>query len=179
MLAGELYQAIDPELAVDYQRAMALMERFNASPAADPAGRRAILTELLGGIGDGSDVRPPMYCDYGMYISIGAGTFANFGVTFLDVAPIRIGNDVQIGPYVQFLTATHPLEPALRRDKWESAKPITIADNVWVGAGAIILPGVTIGENTVVGAGAIVTKDLPANVVAVGNPARIIRQLDA
>jgi maltose O-acetyltransferase len=108
---------------------------------------------------------------------IGARSFINYGAVFLDVATITIGEDVQVGPNVQFLTATHPVEAALRRAKWESAKPITIADNVWLGGGAIILPGISIGENTVVGAGAVVTKDLPANVIAVGTPARVIRPL--
>lgn len=177
MLAGDLYQADDPELAADYQRAMALLERFNASPAADGAARRALLAELLGSFGAQSEIRPPLYCDYGTYIHIGRGTFLNYGVTLLDVAPIRIGDDVQIGPHVQLLTATHPIAPGPRRDKWEAAQPITIGNNAWIGGGAIILPGITIGENTVVGAGAIVTRDLPANVVAVGNPARVMREI--
>lgn len=177
MLAGELYQGVDPEMAADYQRAMALMERFNASPASDIDGRRALLEQLLGSIGEDSEIRPPLYCDYGMYTHIGDRTFVNFGVTFLDVAPIRIGDDVQIATHVQFLTPTHPLDPEPRRDKWEAAKPITVGNNVWIGGGAIILPGVTIGNNTVVGAGAVVTADLPENVVAVGNPARVVRQL--
>lgn len=177
MLAGDLYQADDPELAADHQRAIALVERFNASSAVDREARQAILRELLGRLGDGSEIRPPLYCDYGIYTFIGARTFVNVGVTFLDVAPIRIGDDVQVGPHVQFLTATHPLEPGPRRDKWESAQPITIHDNVWLGGGAIVLPGITIGENTVVGAGSVVTRDLPANVLAVGSPARVIRHL--
>lgn len=177
MLAGELYQPDDPDLAADYQRAMTLMERFNASTAADPDRRVALLRELLGAIGTGSDIRPPLYCDYGQYITIGTGTFINFGAMMLDVAPITIGNDVQVGPNVQFLTPTHPLEAEPRRDKWESAEPITIGDNVWLGGGVIVCPGVTIGKNTVVGAGAIVTRDLPANVLAAGNPARVIRRL--
>lgn len=101
----------------------------------------------------------------------------NFGAILLDVARIRIGADVQLGPNVQLLTATHPLEPEPRRAKWESGKPITIGDNVWLGGGVIVCPGVTIGENTVVGAGAVVVRDLPANVVAVGNPARVVREL--
>ena len=118
-----------------------------------------------------------MYVDYGSSITIGAGTFVNYGLTALDVAPITIGADCQIGPNVQLLTPTHPVEPQPRRDKLEAAKPITIGDNVWLGGGVIVCPGVTIGDNTVVGAGAVVTRDLPANVVAGGNPARVIRQL--
>lgn len=177
MLAGELYIADDPELAADYLRAMDLMERFNAGPAADGEGRRAILRELLGHIGEGSAIRPPLYCDYGQYISIGTGTFVNMGAVMLDVAPITIGDDCQIGPNVQFLTPTHPLDPEPRRQKWEAAKPITLGDNVWLGGGVILCPGVTVGDNAVVGAGAVVTRDVPANVLAAGNPARVIRQL--
>lgn len=177
MLAGELYQADDEELRVDNLRGMALMEQFNATPAADSQRRVEILRDLLAGFGEGSEIRPPFYCDYGIYITIGSGTFINFGAVLLDVAPITIGDDVQFGPNVQLLTPTHPLEPAPRREKWEAAAPITIGDNVWLGGGTIVLAGVTIGENTVVGAGAVVTKDLPANVVAIGVPARVVRQL--
>jgi len=177
MLAGDLYIADDPELAADNRRAMVLLERFNASPAADGETRRAILRELLGAFGEGSEIRAPMYCDYGQYITIGNGTFLNFGAMLIDVAPITIGNDCQLGPNVQLLTPLHPVDPVPRRAKWEAAKPISLKDNVWLGGGVIALPGVTIGENTVVGAGAVVTKDLPANVVAVGNPARVIRRI--
>ncbi len=177
MLAGDLYVADDPELARESQRAATLMRRFNTSDPTDPHARRALLVELLGSFGDGAEIRPPLYCDYGYQIHIGAGTFINFGAVLLDVATISIGEDVQIGPNVQLLTPTHPIDPDARRAKLEAAKPITIGDNVWLGGGVIVLPGVTIGENTVVGAGAVVTKDLPANVVAVGNPARVIRQL--
>ncbi|MER7331437.1 MULTISPECIES: sugar O-acetyltransferase [unclassified Micromonospora] len=178
MLAGEPYIANEPEILADLDRAARLMERFNTSPAADPEGRLAALRDLLGEVGEETWVRPPFHCDYGRQIRIGPRSFVNFNAVFLDVAPITIGADVQIGPNVQLLTPTHPVEPGPRRDKWEAAKPITIGDNVWLGGGAIVLAGVTIGENTVVGAGAVVTKDLPANVVALGNPARVVRQLD-
>lgn len=178
MLAGELYIADDPMLAEEHQRAMALMEAFNRSPASRPEERRELLTQLLGGFGEGSVVRPPLYCDYGYRTRIGARTFVNFGLVVLDVGLISIGDDVQIGPNVQLLTATHPVEPGPRRDKWESARPVTIGDNVWLGGGVIVCPGVTIGENTVVGAGSVVTKDLPADVVAVGSPAHVVRSLD-
>ena len=178
MLAGDPYLADDPELAADNQRAMALMEEFNRTPAADPEGRRRILAELLGSLGEGTEIRPPFYCDYGHQTHVGARTFANFGLIALDVARITIGDDVQIGPNVQLLTPTHPLEPGPRRDKWEAAQPITIGDNVWLGGGVIVGPGVTIGADTVVGAGAVVTRDLPDGVLAVGNPARVVRRLD-
>lgn len=177
MLAGDLYIADDPQLAAESLRAAQLSARFNASDPADVEARRAILRELLGALGEGAEIRPPLRCDYGYQTFIGARTFINFGVIFLDVARITIGEDVQVGPNVQFLTATHPIEAAPRRAKLEAAKPIIIGDNVWLGGGVIVLPGVSIGENTVAGAGAVVTRDLPANVVAVGNPARVIRPL--
>jgi maltose O-acetyltransferase len=177
MLAGDLYIADDPQLTAESLRAMRLSAEFNATAADAGEERRRILSELLGSIGEGTEIRPPFRCDYGYQTHIGARTFANFGLIALDVARITIGDDVQIGPNVQLLTPTHPVEAEPRRDKLEAAKPITIGDNVWLGGGAIVLPGVTIGENTVVGAGAVVTKDLPANVVAVGNPARIVRTL--
>lgn len=177
MLAGELYVADHPDIARDYQRAMRLTEAFNASTAADPPGRLRILGELLGSLGEGTEVRPPLFCDYGYQIHLGARVFVNVGLVALDVATITIGDDVQIGPNVQLLTPTHPLEAEPRRAKLEAARPITIGDNVWLGGGVIVLPGVSIGDNTVVGAGAVVTKDLPANVLAVGNPARVVRSL--
>ncbi|WP_446216796.1 sugar O-acetyltransferase [Micromonospora sp. IBHARD004] len=177
MLAGEAYIADDPEIIADLDRAVRLTERFNTSPAEDPEGRLAALRELLGSLGEEAWVRPPFHCDYGWQTHIGPRSFVNFNAVFLDVARITIGADVQIGPNVQLLTATHPVEAEPRRAKWEAAEPITIGDNVWLGGGVIVLAGVTIGENTVVGAGAVVTKDLPTNVVALGNPARVVREL--
>ena len=157
---------------------MALTHRLNSADPNDFDLRRELLTDLLGGFGEGSEIRPPFRCDYGRHTFVGARTFANFGLISLDVAAVRIGDDVQIGPNVQLLTAWHPVAAGPRRDKWEAASPITIGDNVWLGGGAIVLPGVTIGDNTVVGAGAVVTRDLPPNVVAVGNPARVIRAVE-
>lgn len=177
MLAGELYIADDPQLAAESRRALRLMERFNQSSVDEPELRQQLLAELLGGFGEGSELRPPFFCDYGRHITVGARTFINFGLTALDVARITIGDDVQVGPNVQLLTPTHPVESDLRRKKWESAEPIVIHDNVWLGGGAIVLPGVTVGANSVVGAGAVVTRSLPPNVVAVGNPARVIRSI--
>lgn len=179
MVAGDLYIADDPEVARELARAQRLAHRLNALDPGDAGARRALLVELLGAFGEGSDLRPPFVCDYGSNTFIGARCFVNFGLVSLDVATVTIGDDVQIGPNVQLLTPTHPVEPGPRRDKWEAAKPIRIGDNVWLGGGAIVLPGVTIGENTVVGAGAVVTRDLPPNVVAVGNPARIVREIAA
>lgn len=177
MLAGDLYLASDPELAAESLRARQLLDRFNRALADAADERRELLARLLGAFGAESEIRPPFYCDYGSPIRIGARTFANFGLVALDVAPIVIGDDVQLGPNVQLLTPTHPLDAALRQGKWEAAKPITIESNAWLGGGVIVLAGVTIGENTVVGAGAVVTRDLPGNVVAVGVPARVVRTL--
>ncbi|MBU7597028.1 sugar O-acetyltransferase [Streptomyces sp. P38-E01] len=177
MLAGEWYLADDPELTAEAERAAVLSERFNTADALDREGRRKILAELLGGLGEDVAVRAPLQVDYGTHITIGARTFINFGAVLLDCAPITIGEDVQIGPNVQLLTPIHPLEAEPRRNKWEGAKPIALGDNVWLGGGVIVCPGVTIGENTVVGAGSVVARDLPPNVVAVGNPARVVREL--
>ncbi len=178
MLSGRLYRADDPGLVEDHLRARRLTDEFNRCPAEDSERGLEILTELLGSLGPGTEVRPPLSCDYGSYLHIGARCFVNFGLVALDAAPIVIGDDVQIGPGVQLLTPTHPIDPELRRAKWEAAEPIAVADNVWLGGGCIVLPGVSIGEGSVVGAGAVVTTSLPAGVVAVGNPARIIRPTD-
>lgn len=179
MLAGELYIADDPELQRASERAIRLQAAYTAAFVEGSDRHPAILRELLGAVGEDVQVRPPLWVDYGAHISIGDRTFVNYNLTALDVAPITIGRDVQIGPNVQLLTPTHPLDPTQRRDKWEAAAPITIEDNVWLGGGAIVLAGVTVGANSVVGAGAVVTRDVPANVVVVGSPARVIRQLDA
>jgi maltose O-acetyltransferase len=178
MLRGELYLASDPELVADRARAHALLERYNASRHEERELRDRLLRELLGEVGEGVVVRPSFRCDYGRYISIGAGTFVNFDCVMLDVAPIRIGAACQLATCVQLLTPTHPIDPEPRRLGWEAAEPIRIGDNVWLGGGAIVCPGVTIGDDTVVGAGAVVTRDLPAGVVAVGNPARVLRNID-
>ncbi|MFE7276810.1 sugar O-acetyltransferase [Streptomyces sp. NPDC057623] len=177
MLAGDLYVADDPEIARRLQQAGLLAARYQAAYIEDPAAAQAILSELLGSVGDGTHVRPPLFVDYGSNITIGARTFVNYNLTALDVAAITIGDDCQIGPGVQLLTPTHPVAPQPRRDKLEAAKPITIGNNVWLGGGAIVLPGVTIGDNSVIGAGAVVTQDVPADVVSVGNPARPVRNL--
>jgi len=177
MLAGELYLAGDPVLVEEQARAARLLDRFNRTGVDDAAERHGLLLELLGQFGEGSEIKPPLRCDYGFSIRVGARTFVNYGLVALDVASIAIGDDVQIGPNVQLLTPTHPIDPDMRKAKWEAAEPIAIGGNAWLGGGVIVLPGVTIGENTVVGAGSIVTKDLPANVVAAGNPARVVRSL--
>jgi maltose O-acetyltransferase len=177
MLRGERYLASDPELAADLARAQELQERYNATPHAAKAERDALLRELLGEVGDGVVVRSPFRCDYGSNTSIGTDTFVNYGCVVLDVVPVRIGAYCQLASNVQLLAATHPLDPVERHAGWEYGEPITIGDNVWLGGGVIVCPGVTIGDDTVVGAGAVVTRDLPSGVVAVGNPARILRNI--
>ena len=177
MLRGELYLADDPELIADAERCDRLLVAYNATGAGQLDERWRILEELLGGIGEGTAIRPPLSMDYGYQTTIGARCFLNMGVVILDVGRVTIGDDVQIGPNVQILTPTHPLDAEQRRSRLEAAEPISIGDNVWLGGGVIVLPGVTIGRDTVVGAGAIVTRDLPPGVLAVGNPARVIRSL--
>jgi maltose O-acetyltransferase len=177
MLAGDLYIADDLDSLAEYRRAVDLQTRYAAAYVEDVEASRSILEELLGHLGPDATVRPPLFVDYGTRVRIGARTFVNYGLTALDVAPITIGDDCQIGPHVQLLTPTHPVEPQPRRDKLEAARPITIGDNVWLGGGVIVCPGVTIGDNSVIGAGAVVTRDVPANVVAVGNPARVLRDI--
>lgn len=176
MLAGELYIP-DEEILAEQVYAHRLMQRYNASEPDADEERRRLLEQMLGSIGADTVLRPPFYCDFGYHIRIGARTFANFGLVALDVARIQIGDDVQIGPNVQLLTPTHPVDPGPRRAKWEAAEPITIGDNVWLGGGVIVCPGVTIGDDTVVGAGSVVVDDLPARVVAVGNPARVVKSI--
>jgi maltose O-acetyltransferase len=177
MLAGELYLATDPELVAADLRAQELLYRFNATRPGADAERRALLVELFDTFATGAVLRPSFRCDYGSNISIGEDTFINYDCVFLDCNRITLGREVQIAPRVQIYTATHPLDAATRRSKLEFALPVVIGDGAWIGGGAIVCPGVTIGENTVVGAGSVVTRDLPAGVLAVGNPCRVLRTL--
>jgi maltose O-acetyltransferase len=177
MLRGDLYQAWDPELVAGRDRCATLLHRLNGIDNRDRIPRLEILRELLGSIGDESTILSPLHCDYGEQISFGTRGFVNAGATILDCARVTIGDHVQIGPSVQLLTATHPVDAAERASGLEYALPIVIGSWVWLGGGVIIGPGVTVGERTVVGAGAVVVRDLPADVVAVGNPARVIREL--
>ena len=175
---GEPYRFDDhPELIGGVRRAQALLERFNATPFARREERDRLLRELLADFGEEATVRAPFHCDYGDGISVGDRAFVNFNTVMLDTAPIVIGADSQLASGVQLLTAGHPLDPGRRRDGWESGEPIEIGENVWLGAGVLVCPGVSIGHNTVVGAGGVVVADLPENVLAVGNPAKPIREL--
>ena len=177
MLAGELYLANDPELVAAMARAQAILARFNASAGDRPDEVRRHLGGLFRHIGEGAVVKPAFRCDYGFNISIGRGSFVNDDCVFLDCNRIDIGEEVLIGPGVHLYTATHPLDAAARRSGLEAAHPIAIGHGAWLGGGAIVCPGVTIGDNAVVGAGSVVTRDLPADVVAAGNPCRIVRRL--
>ncbi|MBM7024392.1 sugar O-acetyltransferase [Clavibacter zhangzhiyongii] len=177
MLAGDPYIADDPESVRIAQRAVRLADAYHRAAVEDEAAARPLLEELLGSLGEDASVKPPLFVDYGENIRIGARTFVNCNLTALDVAAITIGEDCQIGPNVQLLTPTHPIDPGPRRDKLEAARPITIGDNVWLGGGVIVCPGVRIGDDSVIGAGSVVTRDVPAGVVAVGNPARVIREI--
>jgi maltose O-acetyltransferase len=177
MLAGEPYLATDPQLVAEDLRAQELLFRFNMTHPNAAEERRALLVELFHAFATGAVLKPSFRCDYGSNISIGEDTFINYDCVFLDCNRIIIGREVQIAPRVQIYTATHPLDAATRRSKQEFSLPVVIKDGVWLGGGAIVCPGVTIGENTVVGAGSVVTRDLPAGVLAVGNPCRVLRTL--
>lgn len=177
MLAGELYRATDLELTATHLHAQQLTARFNVLKMEDIEDRHAALSELLGSIGDGTIVKPAFRCDYGWNIRIGSDCFINYDCVLLDCNRIEIGNEVQLGPGVHIYTATHPLDAGSRRSGLEYALPVHVEDGVWLGGGSIVCPGVRIGENTVVGAGSVVLRSLPANVLAVGNPCRIVRKL--
>jgi maltose O-acetyltransferase len=176
MLRGELYIADDRDNAAEFARVQELLASFNGLAPGARDERDALLRRMLRYVGQGVVVRPPFFCEYGA-IRIGDGTFINVDAVMLDVMPITIGAACQIGTRVQLLTASHPLDPEPRRIGWEYGQSITIADNVWLGGGAIVCPGVSIGEDTVVGAGAVVSRDLPAGVVAAGVPARVLREI--
>jgi maltose O-acetyltransferase len=177
MLAGELYDPLDPELVAARVRARDLCQDLNATREADAARRRRILCDLFGAGGESAWMQPPFFCDYGTNIELGERVFFNFNCVVLDVCRVRIGSFTLFGPAVQIYAATHPLEAKLRRTR-ELGKPVEIGDDVWVGGGAIILPGVHIGSNAVIGAGSVVTRDIPAAVFAAGNPCRVMRALD-
>jgi maltose O-acetyltransferase len=176
MIAGELYDPLDPDLVAARARARDLCLDLNATRETEQDERRRILVELFGEGGDKVWMQPPFFCDYGSNITLGTRVFFNFNCVVLDVCPVRIGDYSMFGPAVQIYTPMHPLDALERRGK-EYGKPVTIGSDVWVGGGAIILPGVTIGSRTVIGAGSIVTRDVPDDVFAAGNPCRVIREL--
>jgi maltose O-acetyltransferase len=177
MLAGEPYLASDPELVQERIRARHLTRLYNQTMQADAEQRRTLLHELLGRLGDDVWIEPPFYCDYGSNIYLASGAYFNFNCVILDCAAIYIGKNMQCGPAVQIYAAYHPTDAVARVAGPELAAPVRIGDNVWIGGGAIICPGVTIGDNTTIGAGSVVVKDVPANVAAAGNPCRVLRHL--
>lgn len=174
MVAGQLYRPGSADLVAARARAQRLMRAYNDTTVSDGDVRRPLLAELLGDIGQSTAVRAPFYVDYGRNIRIGSDCFLNYGCVLLDVCPIVIGDGTQIGPMVQILTADHPRDPNARAKGLELGKPITIGRNVWVGGGALFLPGVAVGDDAIVGAGAVVTKDVAAGMTVAGNPARPI-----
>lgn len=178
MLAGEPYLESDPELVRMRRRARGLLRAYNQTAEDEAERRAALLSDLLGRAGEGVVIEPPFLCDYGVHIFTGARVFLNFNCVILDCNRVEIGDNVMFGPSVQIYTATHPVEASLRIAGPESARPIRIGRNVWIGGGAIVCPGVTIGDDTTVGAGSVVVRDLPDRVLAVGNPCRVVRRLD-
>lgn len=177
MLAGELYRSTDSELQSAMAEAQQLLRQLNAIPNEDADQRFAVLQELLGQIGRGTQIKSLFTCDYGAHIRIGRNGFVNYGCVFLDCNLITIGDDAQIAPGVHIYTALHPVDPETRRSGLEAAKRVTIGHNVWLGGRCVICPGVAIGDNSVIGAGSVVVRDIPANRVAVGNPCRVIKEV--
>ncbi|MEZ4779029.1 MAG: sugar O-acetyltransferase [Flavobacteriaceae bacterium] len=178
MLAGEMYNPLDKILMAERKRAKLLFQEINSLNETQKAKRNQLLYKLFGNAGKNLWVEPPFYCDYGYNISVGYNVFFNYNCCILDVMPVTIGNRVMLAPYVQIYTATHPLQAKERNSGKEFAKPITIGDDVWIGGGAIICPGVTIGNRVVIAAGAVVAKDIPDDVLVGGNPAKVIKTIE-
>lgn len=178
MLAGEVYDSSDPALVADRRRAQALLREINGLDMTDPDRHAALLAELGIRLGRDATIMTPFRCAYGFNVAVGERSFLNYDCLLLDCGRIEIGARTMLGPAVQIYTAVHPLDPVERASNRETAEPVTIGDDVWIGGAAVILPGVRIGDRAVVGAGAVVTKPVPAGGVAVGNPARLVRTLD-
>ncbi len=172
MLAGELYHPGAPDIQAELATSRAWLARYNASFGQSSSELRKLLAERLAAVGEGAQIRPPFFCDYGFNIKLGANVFLNFNCVILDVVEVAIGDETQIGPAVQIYAADHPRDPVQRRQGLELGRPVKIGRNVWVGGGAIILPGITIGDDAVIGAGSVVTKDVGPGATVVGNPAR-------
>ncbi len=178
MLAGEMYDPLDPELEEERLRARRWAREYNATTEADIDLRKRMIKDMFGSAGSNAYIEPSFRCDYGYNIFVGDNFFANFDCVILDVCPVRIGDNCMIAPGVHIYTATHPIDPTKRNSGRELGAPVTIGHNVWLGGRCIILPGVTIGDNVTVAAGAVVTKNVPANTVVAGNPAKVIRELN-
>lgn len=179
MLAGERYDPSDPDLVARRERANELTRQYNETDPGDDAARRDLLRDLFGSVGTDPHVEPPFRCDYGENIHVGDGFYANFDCVVLDVCRVDIGDDCLLGPGVHIYTATHPLDPRERRSGAEYGKPVSVGDNVWIGGQAVVNPGVTVGDDAVIASGAVVTEDVPAGVVVQGNPATVVREIDA
>jgi len=177
MLSGQLYSAVDAQLLEELNATKDLIAEYNAIRPTDNESKDRMIRRILGRIGKEIIVNQPFYCDYGKHIEVGERFFANFNFTVLDEANVRIGDDCFIGPNVSIYTACHSTDPVERNSRREWAEPVTIGNNVWLGGSVTILPGVTIGDNCTIGAGSVVTKDIPSNSVAVGNPARVIKKI--
>jgi len=177
MLSGELYDACDPDLLLELNAVKVRCQEYNRLLPTDFAARNAMLREMLGCADEDTFINQPFYCDYGRHIRVGKRFFANFGLTILDEAPVTIGDNCFIGPNVDIYTACHSTDPAARNQRREWAEPVCIGHNVWIGGHVTILPGVSIGDNCTIGAGSVVTHDIPANSIAAGNPARVIKTL--
>lgn len=178
MLAGQLYNAADNQLAEERKIARTILKDLNDTCADQVNLRKTILKKLIPGAGSDLQIEPPFYCDYGTNIVAGNSVFFNFNCTILDVMPVNIGHRVLFGPNVHIYTATHPMNYKERAEGLEYAKPITIGDDVWIGGSVVICPGVTIGDRCVIGAGSVVTRNIPSDCFAAGNPCRVIRKLD-
>ncbi len=177
MVAGRLYDPAHPELAAARRRARGLTRALNDTRDDEVEKRAALLRELLGAAGERVWIEPPFHCDYGTNLAVGSDVFFNFGCVVLDVAPVRVGDRVLVGPGVQLLAATHPLGAAERRTGLELGSPVEIGSDVWIGGGAIVCPGVRVGARSVIGAGSVVTRDVPEGVLAAGNPCRVVREI--
>ena len=177
MLAGQIYDACNPELLEELNAVKVLCQQYNNLLPTDFAARNQMLQQMLGQADADTFINQPFYCDYGKQIRVGKRFFANFCLTILDEAPVTFGDDCFVGPNVSIYTACHSTNPVERNTRQEWAKPVTIGNNVWIGGSVTILAGVTIGDNCTIGAGSVVTRDIPANSIAVGNPARVVKQV--
>lgn len=177
MNAGELHRFDDKEIDELAFRAQKLIEKYNSVPANDEEARTEILKELLGKVDGWCAIKPPFHCDYGKFIEIGEGSFLNYDCIILDACKVKIGSHVFVGPRTCIYSATHPIDAAVRIAGYDISKPVTICDNVWIGGNVVVNPGVTVGEGSIIGAGSVITKDIPPNVIAAGNPCRVIRKI--
>lgn len=178
MLSGDLYIADDPELAKDFHKAKRLLREYNQTTEYQETDRQTILKDLFKQSGKKIHIEPPFYTDYGCNTVIGENFYSNYDCIILDIANVTIGNNVMFGPRVSLYTAGHPIDAVIRNEHYEYGKPITIGNNVWIGGNVVFNPGVTIGDNVVIGSGSIVTKDIPSNVIAVGNPCKVLREIN-